>query len=159
MKRTAAMIVAMTKNRVIGRDGTIPWHYSADLKRFKRMTLDSTVIMGRKTWESLHIQPLPQRHNVVVTRGHLSDVEHYNCIEKAIAAAKCEKLWVIGGASIYKQAIDYCRLIDITYVPDHIDSAHCALFPEIDWSQWTGGPKAPLEDDSRLVNQQFTLKQ
>jgi len=147
----------MTKNHVIGKDGAVPWRYSADLKRFKRLTLNSTVIMGRKTWDSLHVQPLPQRHNIVVTRGHLSGVEHYDSIAAAIAAAKCEQLWVIGGASIYRQAIDYCRLLDITYIPDDIDSSGCALFPDIDWTQWTGGPKAPLDDDKRLINQRFTF--
>ena len=78
MARCSGIIVAMTEDGVIGLGGTLPWHYSADLKRFKRVTLNSTIIMGRKTWDSLPIQPLPERQNIVITRNKSLEVEHYS---------------------------------------------------------------------------------
>ena len=68
---TRAAIVAMNAARVIGRDGTLPWHYSEDLKRFKRLTTGTTIVMGRNTFESIGSKPLPNRDNRVVTRSYL----------------------------------------------------------------------------------------
>ena len=65
-----AAIVAMSPERVIGLDGNLPWHYPVDLKRFRNVTLGTTVIMGRKTWESLNSKALPKRRNIVITRRH-----------------------------------------------------------------------------------------
>ncbi|CAI8038326.1 Dihydrofolate reductase [Geodia barretti] len=87
----------MTEDGVIGLGGTLPWHYSADLKRFKRVTLNSTIIMGRKTWDSLPIQPLPERQNIVITRNKSLEVEHYSSLAQAIQVARYERIWFIGG--------------------------------------------------------------
>ena len=158
MSKRHGIIVAMTRDRVIGRDGTTPWHYSADLKRFKRLTSHSTIIMGRKTWDSLPKKPLPQRQNIVISRSKLSEVEHYSSIPDAIAAARYDSVWCIGGASIYEQTVDECHLLDITYVPEKIDPAGCVLFPEVNWSRWDAGPERPLAEDKRLVNQIFNIR-
>ena len=67
--------MAITQDRVIGADGKLPWHYSADLKRFKQLTLGTTIIMGRGTWESIGEKPLAERRNIVITRSLLADVQ------------------------------------------------------------------------------------
>ena len=91
----------MNADGVIGKAGTTPWHYSADLRRFKRTTLDSTVVMGRKTWDSLPFKPLPQRQNIVITRGSTLDVTHCDSITKAMELAEHARVWVIGLSLIH----------------------------------------------------------
>ena len=157
MYPTGRIIVAMTKTGVIGLDGGIPWHYSADLKRFKRLTLKSSIIMGRKTWESLPRRPLPDRQNIVITNSRLPDVEHYSSLDKAIENVRRREYWIIGGASIYSLAIDYCNRMDVTYVPDNIKDPACIYFPRIDWSRWQAGEKVQYEDDVRLYHQEFRI--
>ena len=147
----------MNADGVIGKAGTTPWHYSADLKRFKRTTLDSTIIMGRKTWDSLPFRPLPQRQNIVITRSSTLNVTHCDSISKAMELAEHARIWVIGGAQIYALAMNHCNHIDVTYVPDHIDGTDCTHFPAVDWNRWSAGPKIPFEDDERLSHQTFTL--
>ena len=158
MARCSGIIVAMTEDGVIGLGGTLPWHYSADLKRFKRVTLNSTIIMGRKTWDSLPIQPLPERQNIVITRNKSLEVEHYSSLAQAIQVARYERIWFIGGASIYEQAVNHCDTMDITYVPDKIIDPNCVHFPDIDWSCWIAGPRVRYDDDERLFNQTFKLR-
>ncbi len=148
----------MNADCVIGKAGTTPWHYSADLKRFKRTTLESTVIMGRKTWDSLPFKPLPKRQNIVITRGASVGETSCSSISEAIEIARCERIWVIGGAEIYALAMEHCNRMDITYVPDRIDGPDCTCFPTVDWSRWSSGPRIQFEDDERLFHQQFTLK-
>ncbi|MDE0310506.1 MAG: dihydrofolate reductase [Acidiferrobacterales bacterium] len=147
----------MNANRVIGKAGTTPWHYSADLKRFRQMTLGSTVVMGRKTWDSLPIKPLPERQNIVITRGNGIDETSCSSISQAIEIAHFEKIWVIGGAEIYALAVEHCDRMDITFVPDTVDEPDCTYFPPIDWSRWSAGPRIQFDDDDRLFRQQFTV--
>ena len=80
------MIWAQDNNNAIGRDGTLPWHFSEDLKNFKKLTIGSPIIMGRKTWESLPINPLPDRRNIVLSSTEQEDVENYSSIEDCIAS-------------------------------------------------------------------------
>lgn len=147
----------MTADGVIGVDGKIPWHYPADLKRFKRKTLNSTVVMGRRTWESLPIKPLPQRQNIVVTSSHSLPCESYSSLLEAIAHAK-HPVWYIGGREIYREAVDYCEMLDVTLVPDHINSSEPTRFPDIDWTRWQAQPKQRYLDDERLYSQIFLFK-
>ena len=79
------ILVAVSPEGIIGKDNSIPWHYSADLKRFKRLTLGKTVIMGRRTWESLPVKPLPDRRNIVITQSSLEDVECFQSIDNALS--------------------------------------------------------------------------
>ena len=158
MTRCGSIIVAMTADGVIGLNGKIPWHYSADLKRFKKITLNSTVIMGRKTWESLPIKPLPKRQNIVLTRSRLPQVKYYSSIDDAVKNAKFENIWFIGGSAVYESSINYCQTIDITYVPDTYNQPDLVRFPKIDWSQWQAEPKIQCRNDNRLVHQRFTIK-
>jgi dihydrofolate reductase len=147
------MIAALTRDRVIGLHGKIPWHYPGDLKRFKEVTLGSTVIMGRHTWESIGSRPLSRRRNLVVTRVRLPDVEHFETIEAALSA--CEgPVWFIGGARIYAEAMAHSRLIDLTYVPDVIVHPDAVRFPAIPQG-WVRGEETPHEYDDRLVRVRY----
>ena len=130
------LVVAAAENGVIGKDGKIPWHISEDLKRFKAMTIGKTVVMGRKTWDSLPRKPLPGRVNVVVTRP--KDWQ----AEGAIAASSLGEatagtsgtVMIIGGAEIYERALPMATRIELTEVHQAFDGD--ARF-EFDRSGWT----------------------
>jgi dihydrofolate reductase len=113
---TLAIIAALGKNRVIGAHGKIPWHISDDLKRFKRLTTGHTVVMGRKTWESL-TAPLPNRRNVVITSASIAGVETYPTPPDALAALHNEKIvFVIGGAQLYNAFLATADSLFLTFV-------------------------------------------
>ena len=149
-------IVAMTRNRIIGVDGGMPWHYGEDLKRFKGRTLGCAVLMGRVTWDSIGRKELPGRRNIVISRSPVPGVEHYDGIEQAMAACGEQDLWVIGGAQIYRAAMAYLTLLDITWVPDVIErGVECgdiAEFPEIDGACWRAVEESALSGEAGLVN-------
>lgn len=149
------IIVAVSRNGVIGVDNRLPWHYPADLKRFKRVTVDSTVIMGRKTLESMG-KPLPQRRNIVVTSADIPGVPCVRSLAAAIAMAESDKnVWFIGGARIFSEAMQHVDVIDVTYVPDTIDAPNAVRFPAIDPAQWRSTGRKPLPEDPRLENERF----
>jgi dihydrofolate reductase len=118
-----AIIAAIGKNRVIGKDGKLPWHISEDLKRFKKLTTGHTVLMGRRTFESIG-KPLSNRRNVVISSRHIPNIETYPSVDEALnALADQEKVFVIGGAQIYSQLLDradelYLTLVDQTVAGD-----------------------------------------
>ena len=126
----------MTEDRVIGLDGGIPWRYPEDLKRFKRITMNSAIIMGRLTWESIHCRALPGRRNIVISRNPVQAVEHYDDLHRALAACNDQDIWVIGGGQIYQAAFEWLTWLDITYVPDRIDRPDAVRFPVIDPKVW-----------------------
>jgi len=149
----------MTCDRVIGIDNGIPWHYSEDFKRFKRLTLGSTIIMGRKTWESIGSKPLPKRRNIVISRAAVANIEHYSSIEQALSACQDEAtIWLIGGGQIYARGLRYCAHLDITLVPDKLDLADAITFPVIDPAQWLAGQLETLPEDPRLHTQRYTRR-
>ena len=127
------ILVAVSPEGIIGKDNTIPWHYSADLKRFKRLTTGNTIIMGRKTWESLPIKPLPNRRNIVITRSSIKDIECFQNIDSALQTCEGD-VWFIGGAGIYQEAMKKADIIDMTLVPDNVSGEDCIYFPKIDKS-------------------------
>ena len=145
-------IVAMTRDRVIGVDGGMPWHYSEDLKRFKRRTMGYAVIMGRVTWDAIGRKELPGRRNIVISRSAVAGVEHYGGIEEAMEACREQDLWVIGGEQIYRAAIGYLNLLDITWVPDVIAHDDAARFPPIDLSRWRVAEQSTLLGNADLTN-------
>jgi dihydrofolate reductase len=150
-----ALIVAVSPEGVIGLHGQVPWRHPGDMRRFKRVTLGSSVIMGRLTWESMNRRPLPGRRNVVVTRGQLEGVECHPSIEAALAACAAEPVWFIGGARIYQDGMPHCHLLDVTYVPDHVDHPDAVRFPPIDPEIWEPGPLLPHEDEPALTRREF----
>ena len=153
MKALRALIAALSPDRVIGVDGKIPWHYSGDFKRFKRVTMGATVIMGRHTWESIG-KPLPGRRNVVITRQNIDGVQCFASLEEALQSCEGD-VWFIGGARIYEEAMEYANLIDLTYVPDEVPVEGAVLFPEIDPELWEPEPMMQHEDEPLLRRQIF----
>ena len=108
-------VVAVAENGVIGKDGKLPWHFSADLKFFKNLTTGHTVIMGRKTFDSIG-KPLPNRENIVISRHprpEMAGVKFMESIDQAFGCAQKGKIFIIGGASIYRETAD---LIDGVYL-------------------------------------------
>jgi dihydrofolate reductase len=132
-----SLIVALSQNRVIGRAGQLPWHLNADLRRFKQLTMGHTIVMGRKTFESIG-RPLPGRTSIVVTRqrGYQPDgVRVAASIEDAqrLAAGDIE-VFFIGGGEIYRQVLPRIERIYLTQVHAEIDGD--THFPELSPVQW-----------------------
>ena len=150
------ILVATSPEGIIGKDNTIPWHYSEDLKRFKRLTVGKNIIMGRKTWESLPIKPLPDRRNIVITRSSIDNVECFKSINDAVSTCEGD-IWFIGGAGIYEEAMSLADFIDMTLVPDKITGDNCVYFPEIG-QEWEESEKKPLENDSVLMHKIYTRR-
>ena len=150
------ILVAVSPEGIIGKDNSIPWHYSADLKRFKRLTLGKTVIMGRRTWESLPVKPLPDRRNIVITQSSLDDVECFSSIDDALATCEGD-VWFIGGAGIYQEALGKADIIDMTLVPDNVSGEGCVRFPTIG-DEWDAGPIEVMETDGNLKHQTYTRR-
>lgn len=130
----------MTNNRVIGKDNSLIWHIPEDLKNFKELTSNNTVIMGRKTWESIpeKFRPLPNRNNIVISRN-LSSIEGAevcssvaNALEKAKSYEK--EVFVIGGSSIYEQTLHLASKIYLSYIRKEYDGdTYFPRFNEDDW--------------------------
>ena len=113
------LIWAQDENGGIGKDGKLPWHISEDLKNFKRLTSGSTILMGRNTWESLPVRPLPERRNIVLSSKEVPDVEYYTSVEECIEILDgdgTEKLFVIGGTTVYRNFIHRADELHITQV-------------------------------------------
>ena len=132
--KTVKMIAGVSQNGVIGISdengkGTIPWRHKADMKRFKELTTNHTVIMGRLTYESMG-RLLPNRRNIVVTGNVYEGVETAKSLKEAID--KSEGLvWLIGGAGIYREGMAFVDEIDITIVPETINNPTAIYFPWI----------------------------
>ena len=130
------LVLAMAENGVIGKDGAIPWRIADDMKRFKRLTMGRTVVMGRKTWDSLPRKPLPERINIVVTRqtGWAADgAVTASSLEDALAKPNDADVMVIGGGEIYREALIRADRIELTQVHRAFDGD--ARF-EFDRSGW-----------------------
>ncbi|HEX8819963.1 MAG TPA: dihydrofolate reductase [Archangium sp.] len=133
---TLSAIVAMAANRCIGRDNTLPWRLPADLKRFKQLTLGHTLILGRKTYESIG-RPLPGRTMIVVTRQRdyaPQGVQVAHSLEEALALARGDEVFLAGGAELYRQAMDRVERLHLTRI--HRDYEGDTFFPEVDLSRW-----------------------
>ena len=150
------ILVATSPEGIIGKDNTIPWHYSEDLKRFKGLTIGKTVIMGRNTWESLPIKPLPERRNIVITRSLIENVECFKSINEALKTCEGD-IWFIGGAGIYEEAMDLADCIDMTLVPDSISGNNCIYFPKVG-NEWQESKEKPLEKGSKLLHKIYTRR-
>lgn len=136
-----SILVAMAKNRVIGRDNRLPWHLPADLKHFKFLTMGQTIVMGRKTYESIG-KPLPGRANVVITRQtdyEIPGAVVVNSLEDALLV--CEETstidtenFIIGGEKLYQQTIKICQRMYITEIQSNFDGD--VFFPQFDPGDW-----------------------
>ena len=136
-----SIIVAVAENGIIGRRGKLPWRLSADLQRFKRLTMGHTIIMGRRTWESIG-RALPGRRSVVVTRQQdyvidVAAVAKSASLEAAIELAKAagdDEAFIIGGAELYHAALALANRLHYTRVRAEIDGD--TTFPNISWDDW-----------------------
>ena len=121
-----SMVLAASENHVIGKDGDLPWRLPADLRFFKQLTTGHTIIMGRKTFDSIK-KPLPNRRNVVITRQKGLEIEGcdvYNSLGEALKSAVGEEeVFIVGGATIYQKALDLdiADRIYLTVVHDHFE--------------------------------------
>lgn len=134
------IIVAVAKNRVIGKDNQLVWSHPADMAHFKTLTAGHTVLMGRKTWESLppRFRPLPGRRNIVISRQAdyaAPGAELANSLESGLAlAAADETVFIIGGADIYRQSLPLADRLEITEV--ELSPEGDSWFPEIPAAEW-----------------------
>lgn len=153
------MIAAVSKNGVIGIDNKIPWNYPEDMKYFRKTTANSTIIMGRKTWESIG-RVLPKRRNMVISRTpvEVEGVETFDSLAHAIMIARVNSspfgasIWLIGGASIYEEGMQYADEIHLTLTPDVITAPGAVKFPWISPQQFAVRELRPLADgDSTLM--------
>ncbi len=139
-----SLIVAMSTNRTIGINNSLPWHLPNDLKYFKQATMGKPIVMGRKTFESIG-KPLPGRRNIVITRDanyQADGIDVVSSLEQAISLGEdiClvdgqEEVMVIGGAQIYELALPKADRLYITHVDAEVNGD--AFFPEVDWPSFT----------------------
>ena len=146
----------MSPDRVIGVGGKIPWRHPGDMRRFKRVTLGSTVVMGRATFDE-NGKPLPGRRNIVVTSRALDvpGVERAGSVTEALGRVSEGDVWFIGGARIYEEAMRVVDVIDVTYVPDRPDPDGAVLAPPIDEAVFEPGPLLPHEDEPGLTRRVY----
>ncbi len=156
-----SMVVAVSKNGVIGRDNDMPWHLSDDLKRFKAMTMGKPLVIGRKNFESFGGRVLPGRPHVVITRDRNYAFDHENVhivhsfeegMEKArqlAAAAGIDEIVIAGGGEIYRLGMDVADVLHVTHIDASVDGD--VFFPDIDEGKWggesTGGVSADEKND------------
>jgi len=143
-------IVAMANNRVIGKENRLPWHYSSDLKAFKRLTLGSTIIMGRKTYESIG-KPLPGRDNFILSRttepSSHGGVRFFSGLDDALEQVKTPDCFIIGGAKLYAETMDRVDAIWLTRINADFDGD--AYYPEIP-SSFEKIEKSVLQEEPKL---------
>jgi dihydrofolate reductase len=144
-----SIIVAVSEDWGIGKDNELLWHISEDLKRFKKLTTGNTIIMGKRTWESLPRRPLPGRRNIVLTDipGECIDcsVTAYSIDDALSKCDKEEEIFVIGGGSVYRQFMPVADRLYITHV--HRKMPADVWFPEIDSDIWKVVQKEEYPED------------
>jgi dihydrofolate reductase len=142
-----SLVVAVTRNHVIGRDGGLPWRLSTDLKRFKALTVGKPVVMGRVCYDSIG-RPLPGRPNIVITRnrefapeGVIVVHSFEEALDRAAVEARAlgvDEIAVIGGGVVYREAMERATILHVTHIEAEIDGD--TIFPAIDPAIWGAGP-------------------
>lgn len=155
-----SILVAMAKNRVIGKKNKLPWHLSADLKHFKALTMGHTIIMGRKTYESIG-RPLPGRTNIIVTRQTDFDVagatvvhsldQALNISQSSDAIHRGAEQFIIGGAVLYQQTIALSQRMYITEIQQPFDGD--TYFPSFDHNEWYEKSRERHFADNKMISQ------
>ena len=144
---TVSIVVAISENHAIGKDNKLLWYLPNDLKHFKEITTGHTVIMGRKTYDSVG-KPLPNRRNIIVTRQNIeiTGCEVVSSIEAALALCADEaEVFIVGGAEIYRQAMKLTDIIYLTIV--HKEFEGDTYFPEIKADEWKETAREDHEPD------------
>lgn len=145
----------MADNRVIGIENRLPWKLPADMQWFRKNTMGKPIIMGRLTFESFGAKALPGRRNIIISRDtdyrageNSDDIEVYNSIEAALDAVKgVEEVMIIGGMSLYKQALPMADRLYMTLI--HAELEGDAWFPEFDTTQWSQTERLNHETDDK----------
>ena len=148
---TLSIIVAVASDGAIGRANDLLWHLPADLKRFKELTTGHTILMGRKTFESLPRGPLPNRRNIIISRSLPAQpgAEVYPTIQQAMeACASDEEVFIIGGGAIYRQLLPDTERIYLTRVQASFPDAE-VFFPELDPTEWIEEAREVYPRDER----------
>ena len=132
-----SLIVAMTPDRVIGINNTLPWHLPAELQNFRKLTMGHPIIMGRKTYDSIN-RPLPGRQNIVITTNRdykKEGVDIVYSVEEALAQCQnTDEAFIIGGAKIFEETIQKADRMYLTWV--HANVKGDVFFPEINFNEW-----------------------
>ncbi|MEO1085470.1 MAG: dihydrofolate reductase [Acidobacteriota bacterium] len=135
--RPLSLVAAVARNGVIGRDGDLPWRLPKDLRHFKRLTVGHTLLMGRRTWDSIG-RPLPKRRSIVLSRDprfEAPGAEVARDFESALDLADDgEHLFVIGGHSLYAISLAAATTLELTRV--HAEVEGDVTFPDVDWTRW-----------------------
>jgi dihydrofolate reductase len=145
------IIAAMAENNVIGKDNALPWSLKADMVHFRELTMGCPCIMGRKTWESLPKRPLPGRLNIVISRSMSAEAVPgavvFSSLEAAVRhCAGHEKIFICGGAAIYREAFAAANKMELTLIRRHYEGD--AFFPEIDPALWKKTGSVDFDDYS-----------
>ena len=140
MSKNLSIVVAVARNLAIGKGGDLLWHLSADLKHFEAVTMGGTVIMGRRTWQSLPKGALPGRRNIVITRDAAFDApgaEVATSLDAAISLAETDdrKVFIIGGGKLYASTIEMVDTLYLTVIEHEFPDAD-TFFPAIDSEKW-----------------------
>lgn len=145
-----SIVVAIAENNAIGKENKLLWHLPADLRHFKEVTTGHTIIMGRKTYDSVG-KPLPNRRNIVITRKSglkIPGVEVVHTLEEALVLCdEDEEVFIGGGAEIYKMAMSLTDKIYLTVVKGIFDAD--TFFPEIDPNNWEETESISFEPDEK----------
>ena len=145
-----SIIVAVDENWVIGKKNALPWRLSADLKHFRTLTRRHTVIMGRKTYESIG-RPLPDRTNIIISRNNTLTIPGCTVVKTTEEALNTvpddEEIFVVGGAEIYSQFLPITQKIYLTQIHHQFDGD--IFFPKLNLSEWTETERQSLEADDK----------
>jgi dihydrofolate reductase len=148
-----SIIVAMASNRIIGDKGLMPWHLSADLKKFRKITTGFPIIMGRKTYQSIG-KPLPNRTNIIIS--HNTDYSPDGCLvfndlTSAVthACQLAEQVFVIGGSMLYETLLPVANTLYITQI--HQEFAGDTWFPAFDSNEWLEVAREDIHDDTSVA--------
>jgi dihydrofolate reductase len=136
MKKSITLIAAMGKNRAIGMDGRMPWHLPAELQHFKQATMGKTIVMGRKTWQSIG-RPLPGRQNIVISRNTAfvaAGADVTASLTNAVGISQADEIMVIGGGQLYALALPLAQRMVLTLID--IEPEADTWFPDWDDKQW-----------------------
>ncbi|OZT10812.1 dihydrofolate reductase [Priestia aryabhattai] len=153
-----SLIVAMDNNRLIGKENDLPWRLPADLQYFKQTTTGHTIVMGRKTFESIG-KPLPNRRNVILTGNkdyHHEGVKVIHSVDDLISLEEESEFFVIGGATVYEQTMNVATRLYVTHIEEAFEGD--TYFPEIDSSVWKEvSKKQGVKDEKNPYVYYFTV--
>lgn len=153
------LIVARSKNNVIGKNGEIPWRIKGEQKQFKELTTGNVVIMGRKSYDEIG-HPLPNRETIVVSRSQIYEGENLrtaSSVKEAIEMAKDKDVFIAGGCGVYKEGIPYVDVMYITEVDLEVEDGD-TFFPEFNPDEFEVSVGETLGDEIKFTRMTYTRK-